>query len=225
MLREGFESPEAHVAVVQLAPWTGYGNNGEHIARLRQAQLSASAPLHRVSVVPAVDTGDIQIHTVSGESISRGGVHPRDKQTIGLRTASAALSVLYGGSSTPFSGPLYASAVAGGGPTGTLSATVSFRPIAGGLILRKDERYNACPSVFREQSECAGFSVQGVDGKWYAATAELTGGLKLVLTAVDAPAGLDAAATSCGWGSWPLVPVFSRAGLPAFPWSARVSGG
>ena len=50
---------------------------------------------------------------------------------VGRRTAAAALTTVYG-IPTPFSGPRYASAVSGGGATGSLSATVSFSGVGPG---------------------------------------------------------------------------------------------
>lgn len=231
-LRDAFRSPSAHVAVVQLAPWLGYGTPSAAAGAIRQAQLTACDGLKGVSVVSAVDAGD-----AGGNNWRPGSVHPREKQLVGRRTAAAALRVRYRRPAAPFSGPRYTSARSGGGLSpATLSATVFFSSASedsdsSPLTLRPGPALR-CPEVKdAPKSDCAGCFVRDQYGRWYAAEASLTqDGHALVLavtsgsvTSAAEGVPLQASATACGWGTWPLVPVASRQGIPAFPWNETVA--
>ena len=116
-LRALFNSPSAHAAVVQLAPWASSAAafNGE-VAALRQAQLEAGDPPGAgISVITAVDGGDPYGPI--------GSIHPRAKKPVGDRLGAALLSAVYG-APTPFAGPRLRAAVSGGGAG--LSATLTF---------------------------------------------------------------------------------------------------
>jgi hypothetical protein len=154
-------------------------------------------------------------------------------QLVGHRTSAAALATAYG-LDTPYAGPRYASAVAGGGPAGSLSATVSFTAAGPGntgpLTLVSPSpvgplaNSSVCPAGV-DASLCSGFAILGSDGAWYPADAALAAGeTALVLTAAGgAGAGLAPTATASGWSLWPITLLYSAAGLPAFPWNASIA--
>jgi hypothetical protein len=80
-----------------------------------------------------------------------------------------------------------------------------------------------CPhNQLVEDVSCGWFSILASDGRWYnASDVGLSGGGRLVLTAPNAPAGLVPVATSNGYADWPVVNVYSAAGLPLVPWPPR----
>lgn len=214
------------MAVVQLAPWIGYGTPSPHAAAIRQAQLAACDGLPLVSVVPALDGGD------AGEDGGKAGdIHPREKRLVGRRTAAAALRVRYSRPAPPFAGPRYAAATPGGGgpASARMSATVTFvSPDVGGasaappspLVLRPPEAMR-CPDdgSGAHLVDCSGCFLRSQDGMWHAAEAALLpGGRALLLSAVGLRPEV-ATGTACGWGKWPLMPVASPQGIPAFPWN------
>ena len=229
-LRAAFRSPDAHVAVVQLAPWIGYGTPSPHAAAIRQAQLTACDGLPLVSVVPALDGGD------RGEGGGKAGdIHPREKRLVGRRTAAAALRVRYNRPAPPFAGPRYAAATPGGGgqPSARMSATVTFvsHDVAGvsaaPIVLRPLEAAMRCPDDGSDAHlvDCSGCFLRSQDGLWYAAEASLLPGGRALLLSAATPQPEVATATACGWGKWPLMPVASPQGIPAFPWNETVSLG
>lgn len=195
------------------------------VAALRDAQLrGGDAPASNISVITAVDGGD--------PFGPIGSIHPRAKQLVGRRTAAAALTTVYA-ISTPYAGPRYSSAVSGGGAPGSLSATVTFTAAGPGNLgplvvippspVGPFANSSVCP-VGVAASLCQGFMVQGSNGVWYPAnaTVQASPAGTVVLTAADAPAGLTAVSTSCGWSLWPITLLYSAAGLPAFPWNETV---
>jgi hypothetical protein len=231
-LRALFNSPSAHAAIVQLAPWasSSASYNGQ-VAALRQAQLGAvDAPAGGISVVTAVDLGDPYGPI--------GSIHPRQKKPVGARLGGAVLTHVYS-QATPYAGPRLARAVAGGGGAGAgISATLTFRLPAGGSGDARLQLLAPSPSgPFANSSVCpagvagalcAGFQLQGASsGAWYAATAALAaGGQALVLEAAQARGEAGAAAAASGWSLWPLTLLYSDAadgGLPAFPFNASLS--
>jgi len=228
-LRALFDSPAAFAAIVQLAPWASSAASfNARVAALRQAQLAASDALPGMATITAADGGD--------PFGPIGSIHPRAKQLVGRRLAAAALTAVHG-RPTPFAGPRYASAAAGGGAAGSLSATVSFAAPSpaspgndGPLVLIAPApvgpfaNSSVCP-VGVAADLCAGFALRGSNGVWYNASAALGAAQRtLVLTASDSgvPAGLTATATASGWSLWPLTTLYNNAGLPAFPWNETI---
>lgn len=90
-------------------------------------------------------------------------------QALGARLAAGALLDLWGlGDRAASRGPVYASAVRGGGMAGTMSATVSFAPpfdAPGSLALANESSWpgvipaSQCPGV-APSYDCAGFELQ-----------------------------------------------------------------
>jgi hypothetical protein len=181
------------------------------------------------TLATAVDLGDI--------SAPMGPIHPRPKQALGARLAAGALLDLFGlGAKADSTGPVYASARAGGGATaGALSATVSFAPpfdAPGSLQLANISAWpglapaSECPGS--ADAVCAGFELQDAgSGTWFPAFASLNADASaLVLTAAAAPAGAVLNATSNGFAVWPQVSLFGTLGaspLPAYPWRHAVA--
>ena len=226
-LRTLLDSPLALFVVVQLEAWAKfdapYTNN--QVATLREVQRAlCDSVILNAAAVTAVDGGDPHSPT--------GSIHPRAKQLVGRRTSAAALTLYYR-RPTPFAGPRYESAVAGGGPDGSLSATVLFAPPTPAspgndgplqlVVPSADGPYaysSTCPPTV-SQSECGGFFIRASNGVWYPANAALGPSRSVILMAFgDVPAGLAADGTASGWALWPITLLYSAAGLPAFPWNA-----
>lgn len=205
---------------MQLAPWAGSVDQNNKTARTRSVELSIADADTRVTVATAADLGDAAAPKTS--------IHPRPKQELGRRLAAGALLHLFGiGAVTDSMGPIFAGAVAGGGPAGVLSATVTFRPPfigAGALALRSVEPWpglaNAsdCPVAL---TLCSAFALQdAATGAWFAADAALSADdSSLVLVAPTAPASAKLGGTASGWSVWPQVSLYGvTGGLPAYPW-------
>jgi hypothetical protein len=146
-----------------------------------------------------------------------GSIHPRLKQPVGARLAAGAMYDLFNQGSPELSqGPIYASAIEGGG-VGTLSATITFsKPFdaPGSLVIANVTGWpgltpaSQCPEA-GGSIVCAGFELQSRDGAWWNATATLNADSSaLVLSAVGAPAGAALQATSNGFAVWPQVSIF-----------------
>jgi sialate O-acetylesterase len=225
-LRTLFNSPSAHAAIVQLAPWASSAAAlNRQVAALREAQLEA-ADAPGMSVVTAVDLGDPYGPI--------GSIHPRQKKPVGQRLGNALLSHVYG-QANAYAGPRLAHARAGGGGAGGISATLDFVLPSGSAaplqLLPPSPsgpfaNSSACP-VGVAGALCSGFQLQGATtGAWYAATAEVAaGGLALVLQAAQAQGEAGAAAAASGWSLWPITLLYSQGDmLPAFPFNATVQG-
>jgi len=222
-LRALFNSPAAHAAIVQLAPWASSAAAfNEQTARLREAQLESSDPPSvGLSTITAVDGGDPHGPI--------GSIHPRAKKPVGDRLGGALLSHVYG-LPTPFAGPRLKAAASGGGSGGaSISATLTFSgaraltliaPSATGPFANS----SVCPQDVGA-SLCAGFMLQGDSGTWYPAAGALApGGAALVLeVGSEAAKEARAVATASGWSMWPLTLLYGDGMMPAFPWNASVT--
>ena len=226
-LRALFNSPSAHAAIVQLAPWASSAAAfNRQVAALRQAQLEA-ADAPGMSVVTAVDLGDPYGPI--------GSIHPRQKKPVGQRLGNALLSHVYG-LTNAYAGPRLAHARAGGGAGagGGISATLDFVLPSGSaapLALLPPSpsgpfaNSSTCPAGVAG-ALCSGFQLQGATtGAWYAATAEVAaGGLALVLQAAQAQGEAGAAAAASGWSLWPITLLYSQGDmLPAFPFNTSLA--
>ena len=226
--RAAFSNPRAWFGVVQIAPWSGFGTLAFQAAGVRMEEERATFADAHATLATAVDLGDI--------AAPLGSIHPRPKQELGRRLAAGALLDLFGvGAKADSTGPVYASARAGGGGDGLLSATVSFAPpfdAPGALQLANVSAWpglapaSGCPAS--SDAVCAGFELQDAgSGEWYPAAASLSADASaLVLTAAGAPAGATLNATSNGYAVWPQVSLFGTLGvspLPAYPWRVAVA--
>lgn len=205
--RKKFNNPSAWFGFVQLAAWPG--GTGTTVADMRTAQLAA-LKLPLVGFASAVDLGD-----------APGGIHPRDKQDVGLRLANYALYQVYR-QSAPHLYPMYSSSSAT--TLGkTITVTVRFDPatLPGTLHLVPA----ACPSDV-PANNCDGFDIQlGDAGKsWINATAAIgADGRSLVLTATAPVTGLRAIGCRYAQSSWPVISLYSSENLPAIPWTAALT--
>ena len=120
-------------------------------------------------------------------------IHPKDKQTIGLRLARWARAEVYCEKIT-FSGPLLKRHKLGAG-----EVTLTFDHTEGGLVAKG--------------GELKGFAVAGEDRKWVWAKARIEGNEVIVSSSeVKAPAAVRYA-----WANNPDCNLFNGAGLPASP--------
>lgn len=192
--------------------------NNSDLAELREGQLSG-LQLPNVSFVCTADNGD-----PLGKDTS---IHTLDKTTVGRRLAATALCTAYGRSEQPCHSPRYGKATAiTRGLTVTVTITVVSEGLAGGLVwVAPSPASNSswCPhSKMVETRSCAWFAVQTSDQAWLNASAAISSdGTAVVLTATAATVGLQAVATANGYGDWPVVNVYNRAGLPLVPWTPR----
>jgi hypothetical protein len=187
---------------------------------LRAAQLlglGAGGPVHATNTI---DLGDALA--------PHGSVHPRNKQAVAARMASAARALVFGDPQQAYESPAYASAavVGGGGGGGGTQLRIDFAPptppSSGVLSLRPA----ACPAGVGglPASECAWFEAQcSSDGGWRNASGVgLSGDGRALLLNVSCSGGGGVNATRAFWSPWPVVVLFSEEGLPALPWWAPV---
>jgi hypothetical protein len=186
---------------------------------LRDAQLRGLtlAKGRNVVAANALDLGD--------PTAPHGSVHPRDKLTVGKRFAAAALALIYGLPS-PYRNPAYASAAA---TTAGAEASVEvfFAPgsLSGGAISVVP---GACPTEKGvPQAECMWTEIQTSDGVWRNATTIVatppTARSQSVVFRAAVPVQkppLRVLATRSCFSPYPVVHLYSSAGLPALPWPA-----
>jgi hypothetical protein len=229
--------PPASVAwfgVTQLAPWGGNANSTSYslgVAGVRAAQFNASLALPNVTVAVIVDDGD--------PLAPAGSVHSRRKQLVAQRLVNGALRTQFNKTSLQILGPTYmASEDATTDPTGqTISAVVSFQPETcgdGGVrFVYGLNDTSLCPTDEGiAVNVCAWFAVQSAkSGAWANATSvAVVNATAVRLTAPGSGvAGDTSAATSFGWGAYPVVTLFSNGGgtginLPVTPWNVSVGG-
>jgi sialate O-acetylesterase len=196
--RAAFASPTAWFGVVQLAAWDCCP--GSAIALTRDIQLNASLTLTNVGFATAADLGDI--------ASPQSSIHPRFKQQVGARLASARAAALVG-RADPLVNPRISSVTAAVAPAGSVAVVVAFEPStlgSGRLVFNAS--LAACPKgVPTYNCETGGFMIQtAVDGAWRNASATLdASGRALTLTALADKAAGAAVAASFGWSSWPLL--------------------
>ena len=198
-----FGVPSAFFGIVQLSTWAPVGNAsgvfaGQALAQLRVDQLTG-----------LTRPGDA--YASNADHGDAANIHPPYKQFPGRRLAAAALDIVYG-KGTAWRHPTYASAVA----AGAASLTVSLADAPAGLVLQPSANAQAAPLAFcvaanaKLPATCAWASLQFDDAarSWVNATVALSAdATKLVLTPNGgAPAGATRiVASSYGWGSIPLM--------------------
>jgi len=202
--RQGFGS-NFWFGAVQLAAYASAGNG---VAYIRQAQESLLA-LDNTALATAIDLGD--------SASPWGNIHPRYKQEVGARLAANALAQVYG-KAVPHLSPIASGAV-GGSSGPNVTVTISFEPatVVDGLEIVTPKE---CPYF------CAGLAIQvEVDGaaKLLPASVVLGPGNTVVFTAVSPQAGLKPTVVLSGFGPWPVVSIYSRAGFPALPFNMTVT--
>jgi sialate O-acetylesterase len=165
---------------VQLAPFA-YGNNNVG-ALLREAQVKTLG-LHRTGMVVTTDLAD-----------DTTDIHPKDKEGVGLRLASVALTKTYGISVAGAISPMYRSMSTNGN-----QVTVAIENIGTGLKL--------------EGKNATGFFISGPDQVFHPAQARITG-TYIVVWSKDVP---QPVAVRYAFSNTAIGNVFSREGLPLSP--------
>jgi sialate O-acetylesterase len=124
-------------------------------------------------------------------------IHPRRKKPVGARLALAALGIAYH-QPIEYSGPQLQRVKVEDG-----QIVLTFTHVAGGLVARGEDG-----------DKLVGFAVCGPDGRYVWAGAEIKG-LNEVL--VHSPQVPYPKAVRYGWGNYPVVNLYNKAGLPASP--------
>ncbi len=169
--------------VVQLANFqTRAPQPGESDwAELREAQAMTAANVRNAGLASAADIGDAV------------DIHPKDKQTVGLRLALAALHTAYG-QRLPYAGPTYRSLQREGG-----AVRLRFDHTDGGLKVKGDR--------------LAGFAIAGTYRKFHWAEARIEGDSVVVRSSEVS----DPVAVRYGWANNPELTLYNGYDLPAIP--------
>ena len=125
-------------------------------------------------------------------------IHPRDKQTVGLRLANLALNQTYGRQDIAAFGPTFRALTIDG-----RQALLSFDH-ADGLAAR-------------DGKQLTWFDIAGADGHYYAGDAVIRDG-KVIVTSTHVPAPV---AVRFGWDEAAQPNLVNRAGLPAVPFRSQ----
>ena len=125
-------------------------------------------------------------------------IHPRDKQTVGLRLANLALNQTYGRQDIAAFGPAFRALAIDG-----RQALLSFDH-ADGLAAR-------------DGKQLTWFDIAGADGHYYAGDAVIRDG-KVIVTSAHVPAPV---AVRFGWDEAAQPNLVNRAGLPAVPFRSQ----
>lgn len=120
-------------------------------------------------------------------------IHPRPKQPVGERLAIAALAIEYGQKHDPI-GPTLKEVL-----IEEDKVVLKFEHLGGGLVCKGEK--------------LTGFTIAGKDQKFHNANAEIVGDT-VVVTCPDVPKPV---AVRFGWANYPVVNLWSKAGLPAGP--------
>jgi len=145
-----------------------------------------------------------------------GNIHPRNKQTIGVRMVAAAAALVYGDRNIVYRGPT-ATAVRVITPPPAASVRVEFAFVQESPL---QARPNRCPAELLGTSECGWFQLQASNGLLFNATATIDG-QSLVLQAT-LPAGTQVMHAFYGWADWPVCTLYNAAGFPAPPFELNV---
>ena len=188
--------------------------------------------LSNVGYAVTVDLGDAYI--VCDNSVPPncypGSIHNRDKDLVADRLAPAVLVSVYGATDLPFLAPRYESAIQTSDSTVTVSLTKNALA-SSALPLRLappvfSSNSSWCPNdggnqrrVFNET--CGWFAILYNDGLWRNATVEISPSGDSILLTTTGSQGLKAIATKNGYADWPVVSVYTKAGLPLVPWGPR----
>ncbi|MEF8787534.1 MAG: sialate O-acetylesterase [Planctomycetota bacterium] len=171
---------------VQLPEFRG---RGERWIGIREQQRLTNEHVANTAMVVTLGLGN------------PGNIHPRRKQPVGRRLASAALARAYGRTDAAWSGPLVQSATALGGG----KVTLDFGYVKRGLKARG--------------GGLTGFEVQDQEGDWMEAEATISGNHVVV----SSPVVPQPQAVRYGWSEVPEPSLVSGAGLPASPFKIDVS--
>ena len=190
--REDF-GDEMAFGIVQLAAFKKTSDDPDQggWAHLRDAQRHAFATVPNTGLVVTTDVGDA------------ADIHPRDKKTVGDRMAGWALHDVYDVDEAVPSGPIARNAI-----RSDHTVLVNFEHCRGGLTTTKGRR------------EAGGFALAGPDGRFFWATATLTGKKQVRVESNDVP---DPRIVSYGWQDNPArADLMNASGLPACPFKLEV---
>ena len=167
---------------VQLANFNPQGMASDQWAYQREAQNKA-LELENTGVAVTIDIGD------------SADIHPRNKQDVGDRLATAAQAVAYDEASV-FTGPMYESMRVSGD-----SVVVTFKGMGEGLMKLPDE-------------EAIGFMIAGEDRQFVEAVAHIVGPNEISVWSAEVERPV---AVRYGWANNPSVNIYSEDGLPLSP--------
>ena len=167
---------------VQLANFSSDGANNDSWAYLREAQMKA-LDMDKTGMAVTIDIGD---------SLD---IHPRNKQDVGDRLATAAKAVAYGDENV-YSGPVYQSMRTEGD-----SVILTFDYVGEGLMKVPDE-------------ELQGFVIAGEDQQFVSAQARIISNNEV---AVSEESVKKPVAVRYGWANYPKVNLYNGDGLPVSP--------
>lgn len=153
---------------------------------------SAWAELREAQYLQTVKLKNVGLSVITDVGDEKD-IHPRPKQPVGDRLAIAARAIVYGEKIEPI-GPVFKELKVEGE-----KAILSFDHLGGGLEAKG--------------SPLTGFTICGEDKKFHNATAEIKG--DTVVVSSDKVA--KPVAVRFGWANYPVVNLWSKAGLPAVP--------
>ena len=142
--RNVWEAPDMPFYYVQIAPYKYENSRNTGAALLREAQVEALKTIPNSGIVPTTDIGD------------EFCIHPPQKDVVGLRLATLALTKTYGIRRLPSNGPTMTKV-----DYADKKAIVTFD--------------NAPAGLFPTFSELEGFEIAGADKKFYPAKAKIVG--------------------------------------------------
>lgn len=142
--RNVWEAPDMPFYYVQIAPYKYENSSNTGAALLREAQMEALKTIPNSGMVPTTDIGD------------EFCIHPPQKDVVGLRLATLALTKTYGIRRLPSNGPTMTKV-----DYADKKAIVTFD--------------NAPVGLFPTFSELEGFEIAGADKKFYPAKAKIVG--------------------------------------------------
>ena len=142
--RNVWEAPDMPFYYVQIAPYKYENSSNTGAALLREAQMEALKTIPNSGMVPTTDIGD------------EFCIHPPQKDVVGLRLATLALTKTYGIRRLPSNGPTMTKV-----DYADKKAIVTFD--------------NAPAGLFPTFSELEGFEIAGADKKFYPAKAKIVG--------------------------------------------------
>lgn len=197
--RSVFENDDLSFYWVQLADFQQPNDNpaGGGWGPVREGQRRALR-LPKTGMAVIIDIGNAR------------DIHPKNKQDVGKRLALWALANDYG-RKIVYSGPLYKSMKVEGD-----KVRLSFDSVGGGLMIGKKEGLE--PTTKLDGVELTQFAVQGDDGQWHWAKAEIDGETIVVQAkGVSKPKHVR-----FGYQSNPDdINLYNKEGLPASPFTTE----
>lgn len=198
----GYDFPVYIVQISSLTPKSVKPEGGDGYAWVREAQLNGHRAIPKTGLVVTIDIGNEK------------DIHPRNKQDVGERCALWALRDVYGKKNLVVSGPMFREAKTEGG-----KIRCFFDHVGGGLVVgeKGPDTPGELPKVLKTKS-VGGFSVAGVDRKWFFAQAVIEGDtVSVSAPEVKAPVSVRYAFRGNPMGDCNL---YNAEGLPASPFRA-----